>query len=196
MSPCRFALGAWAVAGAIAVALSAAYSAGLRLNTTASAPRGLWRLAHIDPARVKPGDLVSVCPPAERVVIAMRVRGFIGPGDCPQTQTEPLLKPVVAVAGDRVRVQPGGPVAVNGMPLPNSAPLARMPAWPAGSYQVPAGQVWLLSSYARGSFDSRYFGPVPAENIRGEAIPVLIVGDAGCLTVRPALHLAGAGEEE
>jgi hypothetical protein len=56
--------------------------------------------------------------------------------------------------------------------------------------------VWLLSSYDPGSFDSRYFGPVPAANIRGQAIPVLIAGDARRLTVSPALHLADAEKGE
>jgi conjugative transfer signal peptidase TraF len=196
MTARRFALGAWTLAGAIAVVVGGAYAAGLRLNTTASAPRGLWRIAPIDPARVKRGDMVCVCPPVAPVMVLMRQRGYIGPGDCPETQTEPLLKPVVAVAGDQVRVQAGGPVAVNGTPLPNSAPLPSMPAWPAGSYEVPPGQVWLLSSYDPGSFDSRYFGPVPAANIRGQAIPVLIAGDARRLTVSPALHLADAEKGE
>jgi conjugative transfer signal peptidase TraF len=196
MSPRRFALGAWSIALAVAVIGGAADFSGLRFNTTASAPRGLWRIAPIDPARVKRGEMVCVCPPVAPVMIRMRQRGYVGPGDCPETQSEPLLKPVVAVAGDRVRVQAGGPVAVNGTPLPNSAPLPSMPAWPAGIYQVPPGQVWLLSSYAPGSFDSRYFGPVPAANIRGRAVPVLIAGDAKRLTVSPALHLADTGKGE
>ena len=42
-------------------------------------------------------------------------------------------------------------------------------AWPGG--RVPPGEVFLLSSYA-GSYDSRYFGPVPVEGLLGRAIPV------------------------
>ncbi|MDD2862755.1 MAG: conjugative transfer signal peptidase TraF [Acidiphilium sp.] len=194
MNARRFALTAWATAAAAALIVGGSYAAGLRFNTTVSAPRGLWRISRIEPASVRPGEMVSVCPPAEGVVIYMRKQGFIGPGDCPGTGSEPFLKPVVAVAGDTVTVLPGGPVEVNGTPLPNSKPLAHMPAWPAGTYKVQPGQVWLISSYDPGSFDSRYFGPVPAANIRGQAVPVLIRGDAAAVTPHPLLHVADAGE--
>jgi len=196
MNARRFAVGAWIATGAIALIVGGAYSAGLRFNTTVSAPRGFWRISRVEPATVRPGEMVSVCPPAEGVVIAMRQHGYIGPGDCPGTDSEPFLKPVVAVAGDTVTIHPAGPVEVNGTPLPNSKPLANMPAWPAGTYTVEPGQVWLISSYDPGSFDSRYFGPVPAANIRGQAVPVLIRGDVRTMTPHPLLQLAGtqAGE--
>ncbi|AHJ66169.1 Hypothetical protein GbCGDNIH4_7228 [Granulibacter bethesdensis CGDNIH4] len=187
MNAHRFAGGAWIVTTAIALIVGGSYSAGLRINMTASAPRGLWLISRIEAGSVRPGEMVSVCPPAQRVVIAMLRHGFIGPGNCLGTDSEPFLKPVAAVAGNTVIIRPAGLIEVNGMLLPNSAPLANMPAWPAGTYTVKPGQVWLISSYDPGSFDSRYFGPVPTANILGQAIPILIDGDAKRMALRPLL---------
>lgn len=189
-----FAIASWCAAGAVALTFTVVSAAGLRYNTTVSAPRGVWRIAHVGPQQIARGMMVSVCPPAERVVQAMRDKGYLGPGDCPGTRTEPLLKPVVAVAGDTVTVRPGKPLAVNGEALPNSTANANMPAWPSGSYRVKPGHVWLVSSYDPNSFDSRYFGPVAVSSIRGQAVPVLIRGDAKALTLHPILHLAEGRE--
>jgi type IV secretory pathway protease TraF len=57
-----------------------------------------------------------------------------------------------------------------------------MPAWPAGTYQVPPGEIWTVSSYSPESFDSRYFGPVPLANVRGRARPLLVFGDVTAMT--------------
>ena len=57
-------------------------------------------------------------------------------------------------------------VAVNGKLLPNSKQYLKdgigrpMPLVPSGTYAVSPGTVWVISSYNRFSFDSRYFGPV------------------------------------
>ncbi|WP_059040485.1 S26 family signal peptidase, partial [Paenibacillus rubinfantis] len=153
-----------------------------RLNTTDSAPTGVWRIAPVDPAQIARGSLVSVCPPPLGIVVAMRERGYLHPGDCPDTNTTPLLKPVVAVAGDTVTVAPGAPLIVNGKAVPDSAPEAGMPAWTPGTYTVQPGELWVISSYSAGSFDSRYFGPVAVKNLRGRAAPVLVRGDVDSMT--------------
>jgi conjugative transfer signal peptidase TraF len=122
--------------------------------------------------------VVVLClPPGPGTRLALR-RGYIGPGVCPGG-TEPLLKPVAAIAGDVVRVTAAG-IVVNGMPVPNTAALARdsagRPLQPVaiGTYPVQPGEVWLLSSLAANSFDSRYLGPVPVAGIRGLARPVWV----------------------
>jgi type IV secretory pathway protease TraF len=38
---------------------------------------------------------------------------------------------------------------------------------------VPPGEVWVMSDFAEKSFDSRYFGAIPAEAIEGRVKPVL-----------------------
>jgi conjugative transfer signal peptidase TraF len=90
------------------------------------------------------------------------------------------VKPVAAIAGDLVTITAAG-FAVNGKPMADTAQLGEDSAGrplqpiPAGTYRVPAGAVWLLSGHDPRSFDSRYFGAVPAANIQGIARPVWVI---------------------
>lgn len=166
---------AWAFTATLCVVSAVAHITGLRLNLSASAPAGLWRVVVVD-STISRGDLVEVCAPILPVTLAMRQRGALPPGDCP-ADLAPLLKPVAAVAGDQVRVKAGKLVSVNGLSLAGSAAAANMPNWPDGLYILPRGAVWLTSSYSVSSFDSRYFGPVPLTHIRGRAVPLIVAGD-------------------
>jgi conjugative transfer signal peptidase TraF len=91
-----------------------------------------------------------------------------------------MIKPVAAIPGDLVTVTARG-IAVNGEPVADSGPLEKDSAGralrpiAAGVYSVPAGAVWLLSGHDPRSFDSRYFGAVPAANIQGLARPVWVI---------------------
>jgi conjugative transfer signal peptidase TraF len=77
----------------------------------------------------------------------------------------PLLKPISARYGDTVTVSSAG-IGINGRLLSNSKQYAKdalgrpLPQVPAGTYPVLPGTVWVISSYNRFSFDSRYFGPI------------------------------------
>jgi type IV secretory pathway protease TraF len=70
---------------------------------------------------------------------------------------------------------------VNGEPVADTAQLDEDSAGrplrpiPTGTYNVPAGAVWLLSGHDPRSFDSRYFGAVPRANIQGIARPVWVI---------------------
>ena len=81
-------------------------------------------------------------------------------------------------AGDLVELSGQG-MAVNGVLLPNTAPRSMdskgrpMQSWSQGQYRVPAGFVWVASSYNPWSFDSRYFGPIPITLIRSRLKPFL-----------------------
>jgi conjugative transfer signal peptidase TraF len=159
------------------LALLGACTAGLRVNVTASMPQGLWRVA---PAAgpIPRGAIVSLClPPSPLLRLALR-RGYLSAGPCPGG-AEPLLKPVAAIVGDIVRVTTAG-IAVDGLMLPNSTGLRRDSAGrplhplPPGTYRVGPGAVWLVSSYAGKSFDSRYFGPVPVSAVHSTAQPVWV----------------------
>lgn len=159
--------------------LGAAWLGGLRVNDTASMPRGLWQVSMAD-GPLRRGEIVVVCLPDSSTVREAAVRGYIPAGDCPNGR-EPLVKPVAAVPGDLVTVTPQG-VTVDGQPVENTAQLVRdsagRPLWPlpAGTYPVRSGQVWLLSGHDRRSFDSRYFGPVSAANVQGVARPIWVCG--------------------
>jgi conjugative transfer signal peptidase TraF len=152
--------------------------AGLRVNATPSMPRGLWRVT----AANKPfrrGQVVTVCPPDTAAIREAARRGYVPVGNCPGGY-EPLVKPVAALAGDRVTVSAAG-VAVNEQPIASTAQLAEdstgrsLKSVAAGTYRVPPDEIWILSAHDPRSFDSRYFGPVPVANILGEARPLLVI---------------------
>ena len=175
----RRAYAAWGLLAALIVGtLATADVEGLRLNNTPSMPRGLWRVVGSD-APLYRGEIVTICPPDTRPIRLGAGRGYIPAGNCPGGY-EPLVKPIAATAGDTVAVTPAG-IVVDGEPVPGTAQLVQdsagrpLRAYPAGFYQVAEGDVWLLSGHDARSFDSRYFGPVPAANVQGVARPVWIV---------------------
>lgn len=185
----KMVFGLWLTAAGLAACIGGAGAAGFRINTTASAPEGIWRLFPI--GSIHRGEMVSVCAPPEAIVVWMRREDFIGPGSCPVTKAVPFLKPVVALPGDVVTVQKAGNLLVNGVALPHSRPLPHVPAWPPGIYKVKPGYVWLVSSFNPGSFDSRYFGPVSIRAIRAQAVPFAIQGNPEKLTLHPILKPEG-----
>lgn len=154
-----------------ALLVESAARLGLRYNHSGSLPEGLYREV---PGTVHAGDLAAACLPATAAEIG-RGRGYVGRGFCPGG-VEPVLKVVVAVAGDRVELSPDG-VSVDGTALPLTAPRHRdrhgrgLVAYPFGSYQVPAGAVWLYAPHPA-SWDSRYWGPVDASAIIGPVRPL------------------------
>ena len=162
----------WSVAAGLWLATALAHGAGLRINHTPSLPIGLWRITSIGTPLAR-GAVVSVCPPNAAILHQAHARGYLGPGRCPGG-FEPLLKPVIALAGDRVTLGADG-VVVNGEPVLGSARLAAdgagrpIPAIPFGVYTAQPGEIWLLSTAHPQSFDSRYFGAVPIESIEGVA---------------------------
>jgi len=156
----------WLLASSVAL-LTAGRLAGLRLNLTGSLPVGLYVAAGAAPVR---GALVLVCLPPEVAVLA-RARGYVPRGGACPGGVVPIGKPVLASAGDTVTVTPTG-LLMNGAPVPNSQALAMdrkgrpLPQLPTGRYVVRSGTVWILSSYSRLSFDSRYFGAVETAQVR------------------------------
>ena len=161
-----------ACATATIVLTGAAWS-GVRLNTTPSMPLGLWMVARKSTSR---DAFVIACLSGPEATEA-EDRGYLGIGSCPD-RVEPVVKPVAAVAGDVVTVTPSG-IIVNGSALPRTTPLAKdsagrlLQAFPAGTYHVAPGTVWLLSGHDPRSFDSRYFGPIPVAVIRSVVEPLV-----------------------
>ncbi|MCZ4093405.1 conjugative transfer signal peptidase TraF [Sinorhizobium psoraleae] len=160
------------ITAALLGAISVAWFGEYRVNLTPSEPLGLWRVVRLDrPAAV--GDLVFICPPPTAAMREARIRGYLRPGLC-AGGVAPLIKTVVAVAGQRVEVRAS--INVDGRPVPSSSVAQRdgrgrpMVRFPSGI--VAADNVFLHSPFS-GSYDSRYFGPVPAAGILGLAREVL-----------------------
>jgi len=161
------------VAAVAAILLTAtAVAGGFRINLTPSEPLGLWRIISLPrPAAV--GDLLFICPPQTEVLREARSRGYLRSGSCPGG-VAPLIKTVIAVAGQHVEI--GVSVSVDGREVSSSSLAQRdgkgRPLTPFPSGIVPPGYVFLHSAFP-GSYDSRYFGPVPASGILGLAQEVL-----------------------
>ena len=158
--------------GLLIVLFAAGWIGGLRINTTPSEPLGLWRIVPLTRS-VLPGETVFVCPPENTAMRVARQRGYLRPGLCPGG-FGPLIKTVIAVAGQRVDVTDR--VAIDGVPIPGSRIIKKdaqgRSLRPDQSGMVRPGEVYLHSDFM-GSWDSRYFGPVPVSGVLGLAQEVL-----------------------
>ncbi|MGO6891620.1 conjugative transfer signal peptidase TraF [Rhizobium johnstonii] len=160
-----------AAVAAILLAVTAV-AGGYRINLTPSEPLGLWRIIPLDrPAAVD--DLLFICPPETAAMREARARGYLRSGSCPGGFA-PLIKTVMAVAGQHVEI--GDSVSVDGRGVSSSSLAQRdgkgRPLTPSPSAIIPPGYVFLHSAFP-GSYDSQYFGPVPASAILGLAQEVL-----------------------
>ena len=157
----------------VAISAAAAF-AGVRVNTSYSLPLGVYVATDDSTA-----PLIEFCP-VEPYAAESSARGYRSPGIACPDGAVPLLKPVVAVAGDHVATSADG-IRVNGRLLPNTAPLLQDAAsrslhpWPFGSYVVERGTVWVASTYNRGSYDSRYMGPIRTSQIRARLRPLWLL---------------------
>src|SRR6202008_1867734 len=140
----------------------------LIVNRTHSLPVGLY---YWSDSPIKKGSIVLFKP--DQSIAPEQVgfdRGY-------EARELPLLKRVVALAGDVVSVSSSG-VAINGQLLPNSAPLfddeagrplamAQLDHFTLGTEQA------FLMGVTSTSWDSRYFGPVSLARCSGSFVPVL-----------------------
>lgn len=147
---------------------------GFRINMTPSEPIGLWRILPLDRDPVV-GDMVFVCLPRSALVDEARARGYLRRGLCVSGYA-PLIKTVVAVAGQKVEI--GQTVRIDGEEIPHSVLAGQdgmgRPLMAARSERIPSGHVFLNSPYP-GSWDSRYFGSVPVSSVVGLAREVLTI---------------------
>ena len=178
--PCRSACSRTAARAVLAlpvagVLLTVILALGLHVNLSASAPLGLYRTVVGRPTR---GVWVVACVSPQSAALA-RTRGYLGPGPC-AGGVQPVLKPVVAVAGDVVEIGPEA-VTVNGQRLPSSSSAAsdslgrQLPHVAWGRYVVAADQIWLVSTRVPNSWDSRYLGPISTAQVWSVARPVWTV---------------------
>lgn len=166
-----------AVAFCIGAVPLGVHQVGLTWNASQSMPEGIYQVAPMA-YPVARGKIVTVCPDTQAAALGL-ARGYLDPGSACADGVAALLKPVAAVPGDTVTVSARG-VSVNGRLIPNSAALSAddmgrtLQSVPAGVYAVPQGAVWVISSHDPRSFDSRYYGPVPVQNIKGIAHAIFV----------------------
>lgn len=129
---------------------------GIRINTSPSLPIGVWKIRKVDTRFLRIGDSVAI-------------RKSCIPG-----ASAHLLKLVAALPGDVIG-RSEDHVYRNGCELPLStikASNSRSEKIDNVNYPlvVPEEHIWLHSNHVNG-FDSRYFGPIPAQKaVIGRAI--------------------------
>ncbi|MEV7773825.1 signal peptidase I [Kitasatospora sp. NPDC086791] len=102
-------------------------------------------------------------------------------GLMPSADEKDLIKRVIAVGGDTVQCEAGGPLKVNGVALdepylfPGSTPCDNDPV---GTVTVPKDKLWVMGDHRNNSRDSRWHhnvngdGFVPVDNVVGRAFVV------------------------
>lgn len=158
---------AWMAAGVLALSVPRGEATHARLiyNATASEPRGWYGLVRAVNIRV--GDVVLADLPADAGRLASQ-RGYLPVGI-------PILKRVGAAMGQRVCTQ-GRYLSIDGhvaaRALAADASGRPLTAWP-GCRRLQSDELLLLNPTVPASFDSRYFGPVSNDAVRGRAVPLL-----------------------
>ena len=145
---------------------------GLRLNVTPSMPVGIYRLAPVPQTGLQRGMLVAVCAPLKAAQLGRR-RAYLSGGQC-AGDTEPLLKTVVAIAGDSVCDIKKWDYCQRSSFAGQQAGVVRQrrtQACTVVSRILPTcpTQVWLYADHPK-SWDSRYWGPVG--NVLARVIPL------------------------
>lgn len=133
-------------------------------NATASAPIGFYTLAPADALEVS--ELVAVTPP-EPLASFIVERRYVGRG-------VPLLKRIAGLPGQRV-CRTGRAITVDGVAMGEALERDRigrdLPVW-QGCRVIADGELFLMNGHVRDSLDGRYFGPIPASAVIGQALPL------------------------
>ena len=152
----------------------AGFVGGYRINFTPSYALGLWQIEALD-RNVEIGDRIFICPPPTATFVMARERGYVRSGLCPG-RFSPLIKTVVAGPGQRVdvnlRIEVDGHVLARSDVRLFDAEGRALSPYEGGI--VPPGFLFLHSEFA-GSYDSRYFGPIPAAGVLGLARPLVVL---------------------
>jgi signal peptidase I len=138
---------------------------------------GFVRPYVVEAYRIPTESMVPTLEVGERVLANKFVYRFTEPerrdivvfDSIDEDDDQTLIKRVVGVAGDEIQVQ-GGVLYVNGEE--QEEPYLNDADQPQGIYGptvVPEGHIFVMGDNRGNSADSRVFGPLPLENLKGEA---------------------------
>ena len=140
----------------------------------------------LQPFKVEQTSMEPTVEPGEYVLVDKLVTGLAGyhRGDVvvlhvplsaafPTEPTAPLIKRVVATAGEHLQIKDGA-VYINGEKLSEpylpDGVTTEMSDGGVLDTVIPAGDVWVMGDHRGASTDSRVFGPVPVSDIIGHAL--------------------------
>jgi conjugative transfer signal peptidase TraF len=146
-------------------------------NFTNSFPLGLWKIEKLN-SSVAAGDVILICPP-EPIASQAIERGYIHKsllGSIYCASGLPLIKEVAATEGQTIEWALNR-LFIDGQPILFSQAATydekgrELTHYKGGV--VPKGFVF-VHAYTGGSYDSRYFGPIPESGVLGLAKPVFV----------------------
>ncbi len=133
-------------------------------NASASVPIGLYRVRPVGDLHVT--ELVVVRPPPP-LANFLAERGYL-------PKSVPLLKHILALPGQTV-CRTGRIITVDAAAMGEALERDRrsrlLPVW-QGCRVIAQGEIFLMNRQSEDSLDGRYFGPLPATTIVGEAAPL------------------------
>ena len=148
---------------------------GIIFSYTGSVPIGFYRIVS-DAQSIQPGDIISFCLPDKIVQVGMS-RGYLNKGRC-KNGGEPLMKEVIAVPGDQVMVSEDrlevvheynttDYMAISHVIDKNKLLVQRFIK--NGKYIATGYWVYGFGS-PRYSWDSRYYGEIPKDDITHQLV--------------------------
>ena len=132
----------------------------------------------VQPYVIPTGSMIPTIELWDRVVANKFIYRFSDPEpgdiivlDDPTASVPTLIKRVIAVGGQTVDLV-DGKVVVDGVTLdePYTYGKPSLPQSMSMPYVIPEDSVWVMGDNRTDSQDSRYFGAVPLDDVRGKAI--------------------------
>lgn len=138
-------------------------------NASMSVPIGLYRLQPI--GRLNVTELVAIRPP-EPLETFLDLNGYLPVG-------VPMLKRILALPGQTV-CRAGLTISVDDIEMGQARERdgrgRRLPIW-HGCRVLSGDEIFVMNWQSEDSFDGRYFGPIPASAVIGQAFPVWTKGE-------------------
>jgi len=148
---------------------------GYILNDTSSFPVGIYKVTKQE--NYKKGDLVSFCAPKNKTIKKLMLYGFASPNSTCKDSVPILLKKIVALENSKIEIDKNK-IYINGVLQEKSTVFLVGRGGNILEEQsnqiIQKGMFWAMSDYNERSYDSRYFGQIPLENIKGKAVPIFI----------------------